>query len=334
MSDHPFSALPREVLPPDLAPYRKGNTGLEYVTCFDSGVPGPRVMINALTHGNELCGAHALDFLFRSGVRPTRGSLVLSFANVEAFLRFDPADPFASRYLDEDFNRLWSPAVLSSGRTSRELRRARRLAPLVAEADFLLDLHSMHLPSAPLLMCGMQDKSIRLGRGMGYPRHLVRDRGHAAGRRMRDWGDFDDPASPRAALLVECGQHWERVSVAVAIETSLRFLRTCGVVDEAFAERHLQVLRPEPQVLIEVSGPLTIKSGNFRFLRNYQGLEVIRRANTLIAYDGEEEVRTPFDDCVLVMPGRQLVPGLSAVRLGRLVALGEAGEAGLRREAD
>ena len=134
---------------------------------------------------------------------------------------------------------------------------------------------------------------------------------------MRDFQDFDDPSSPKAAMLVECGQHWERTSVAVAIETTLRFLNFCGVADPAFLEAHLKVGQPLRQKLIDVSDPITIKTNNFRFLENFQGLEVIRKGNTLIGYDGKEEIRTPFDNCVLVMPGRNLAPGLSAVRLGR-----------------
>lgn len=35
---------------------REGNTGVDYVHRFDSGVPGPHVLFNALTHGNEFCG--------------------------------------------------------------------------------------------------------------------------------------------------------------------------------------------------------------------------------------------------------------------------------------
>jgi predicted deacylase len=307
------------VTPPDISAYRKGNTGLDYVTTLDSGTPGPHVMINALTHGNEICGAHALDYLFREGVRPRRGKLTLSFANVAAFLTFSAADPFASRYVDEDFNRLWTDEVLGSGRTSRELQRARSFAPLVAQVDYLLDIHSMHLPSAPLLMCGMQDKGVAMGRAMGYPQHLVRDWGHAAGKRMRDFRAFDDPASPKAAMLVECGQHWERQSVAVAIETALRFLRFCDVVAPEWIAARLRVPEPPPQLLIEVSGPITIKTDRFRFVEDYLGMEVIPKADTVIGYDGDEAVRTPFDNCVLVMPGRQLLPGLSAVRLGRLV---------------
>ena len=70
---------PVELRAPDIESYRKGNTGVEFVTTFDSGKPGPHVMINAVTHGNEICGAIALDALliarcsliFRGGAPPT-----------------------------------------------------------------------------------------------------------------------------------------------------------------------------------------------------------------------------------------------------------------------
>ena len=83
------SQYPIELSPPDLAPYREGNTGVPYAHVLDSGRPGPNVMIQALTHGNEICGAIALDTLIRDGLKPARGKLTLTFANVEAFSRFD-----------------------------------------------------------------------------------------------------------------------------------------------------------------------------------------------------------------------------------------------------
>jgi predicted deacylase len=45
-----------EVFPRDLSAYRHGNVGVDYVHQFKSNVPGPHVLINALTHGNEFCG--------------------------------------------------------------------------------------------------------------------------------------------------------------------------------------------------------------------------------------------------------------------------------------
>src|SRR5688572_4533837 len=74
--------LPIEIVPPDIARYRAGNTGVEYVHRQDSGRPGANVMVQALTHGNEFSGAIALDYLLKEGLRPVQGTLTLAFANV------------------------------------------------------------------------------------------------------------------------------------------------------------------------------------------------------------------------------------------------------------
>src|SRR5262249_41934447 len=157
-------------------------------TTLDSGRAGAHVMVCALTHGNELCGAHALKFLFEHGVRPLQGRLTLGFANVEAYKRFDPLRPTASRLVDEDFNRLWSPAQLAGPRQSAELAGARTFRPLVESADFLLDLHSMQLDSPALNLCGLAPKGRKLALELGLPSWVVADAGHAAGPRMRDYG--------------------------------------------------------------------------------------------------------------------------------------------------
>jgi hypothetical protein len=72
----------------------------------------------------------------RQRLRPRRGTLTVAFANVEAYARFDPADPFPSRLVDEDYNRVWDDAVLSGPRDSSELRRARLLRPFVDDAEW------------------------------------------------------------------------------------------------------------------------------------------------------------------------------------------------------
>lgn len=315
----PASTYPIEIELPDISPYRQGNTGVDYVTTFDSGRSGPHAMISAIVHGNELCGAIALDYLMLSGVRPIAGKLTLAFMNVAAFERFDAANPTASRYIDEDFNRLWTAEVLDGARTSAELERARRVRPIVDETDFLLDIHSMQNSTVPLMMCGPAEKGRRFARALAAPEHVVSDAGHAAGRRMRDYGDFADEESPRNALLIECGQHWCADSVRVAKETSLRFLAHLKVVDDDFVGEHLPQAPPARQQIIEVTGPVTIATDAFRFKEEYRGMEVIAREGTIIGWDGEEEIRTPYDDCVLIMPSRRLRRGESAVRFGRYV---------------
>lgn len=313
-------SFPIEITPVDIASLADGNVGIPYVHRFESGRAGPHVLVNALTHGNELCGAHALAFLFEHGVRPSRGTLTLSFANVAAYERFDPRQPTASRYIDEDLNRVWARDVLDGPRQSRELARARELRPIVEAADSLLDIHSMQHDSEPLMLCGLAAKGRRLAQEVGYPAHIVADAGHEAGMRMRDYGDFADPAGAKAALLVECGQHWSRQCRGVAIETTLRFLHRFGMVDDGFLADHLDNTGPCRQCLIEVTGPVTISSERFYFTQDYCGLEVIPEAGTVIGFDGEQPVKTPYDDCVLIMPSRRIARGQTAVRFGRFVA--------------
>ncbi|MBL8697196.1 MAG: succinylglutamate desuccinylase/aspartoacylase family protein [Alphaproteobacteria bacterium] len=308
-----------ELRPPDIRPYRVGNAGIDYVLRFASATPGPHVLVTALVHGNELCGAIALDFLLRKGLKPRLGTLTLAFCNTAAFFSFDEAKPTASRFVDEDFNRVWGLDALDGPRSSVELQRARALRPVVEAADFLLDIHSMQHATAPLMLCGPLEKGRRWARRIGYPTLIVSDQGHAAGRRMRDYGGFGDPASPKNAQLVECGQHWEAKSADVAIETMLRTLVDLGTLGASDAAPYLPTAARPPARVIEITDAVTIRSDRFVFAADYRGLEVIAKKGTVLGHDGDLPVVTPYDACVLIMPTQRLVKGQTAVRLGRYV---------------
>ncbi len=318
--------FPIELTPPDISGHRSGNTGVDYVHVLDSGQPGPNVMVQALTHGNEFCGAIALDWLLREKAAPVRGRLTVAFANVEAYARFDFDDPDASRYIDEDYNRVWADDALLGPRDSIELRRARQLQPFVDGADYLLDLHSMHEPCRPIMVCGTLEKNADFARQIGVPGDLLLDTGHPAGLRMIERGGFGDPASAKRAVLIECGQHWEKAAAEVAIDTLLRFLQVTGAVDAAWAQPRLRLAPPALQKLVRVTEPVVARSMQFRFLVPLAGLGVIDKAGTPIAEDtdpasGEKIVwRAPYDNTVLVMPSmKHLRPGNTQVRLGRFV---------------
>ncbi|MGA8032471.1 MAG: succinylglutamate desuccinylase/aspartoacylase family protein [Casimicrobiaceae bacterium] len=315
----PGAAPTIDVALPDIARWAEGNAGVRYVWRHAGERAGPRVTIQALTHGNEVCGAIALDWLLAQGFRPTRGTLTLIFANVEAYASFDRNDPFASRCLDEDFNRVWDASVLDGPRRTRELARARELRRCYDETDFLLDLHSMTDPCPPLALTGRQRKGVELARAVGMPEYVIVDAGHRAGRRLRDYAQFDDPDDPRSALLVECGQHWESMAPAVARQAMLRFLQHFGMADPAFLDAHLDAGKLPPQRTIEVTEVVTIGSPDFAFAFPVNGMATIAECGTLIARDGEREIRSPYDDCVMIMPTRRPKQDETAVRLGRYV---------------
>jgi predicted deacylase len=308
---------------PDISMWRQGNTGTEGVWHFDSGRRGRHVLISALVHGNELCGAWAIKGLLEAGIRPAEGQLTLMLANLAAFDRFDEANHDASRFVDEDMNRQWMDDRFIDPSTL-ERKRVVELAPWVSQADWLLDLHSMHEPGLPLTLTGLQPRNLQFARELANPAHIVVDAGHKNGVRLRDYGRFgqpDDEAPETRSILIECGFHGDVASLDVARDMCSRFLVLAGVLDESELHAMLpswkQADVPERWVL-QVTGGVVAYSDRFRFEKPYQNLEIIDNAGTVIGDNDGQPVTTPYDDCVLIMPSvRQARAGVTVVRFAR-----------------
>lgn len=288
------------------------NCGVPGVWRFAAAAPGPHVAITALIHGNEVCGAEALWRVRQDKPEPSRGSLTLVFCNLEAYARLTDTTKDECRWLAEDLNRVWGrldgPAQADD---SYEVRRAREILPWVQGADVLVDLHSMTSPAPALGMLGVSSKNTELARQLGYPALLIRDAGHAAGLRLIDCLPFGDATASPLAMLVECGEHFGPAAFDAAHEAVRRTIRV--YLDDQSAEP------APPQTVVEVTQAVTILTDDFEFVREWPNMSVIAEAGTLVARDGEREVRTPHDDTWLVMPAsaRYRRPGLTAVRFGR-----------------
>lgn len=320
MADLAQQLVPRfdvRIAAPDIRQWREGNTGIPGFTTRTGAEPGPHVCLLALSHGNEIAGAIALDRLLRSGLTPKNGRLTFGFVNLAAFHRFDPRQPTLSRFVDEDINRVWDTAVLDGPRRSTELARAREIRPLIDTVDVLLDLHSMLWASDALMLSGDTEKGRRLARGIGVPRLVVADHGHAGGRRLIDYARFSDRATPFVANLIEAGQHWEPATVDTALAAVAGLLRHLDIVPDT------EALPPRPrrarQRMAEVTQAVTAATASFAFVQPWRGGDVIPRRNTLIAVDGGIEIRTPHDECLLVMPSLRPSRGHTAVRLARFL---------------
>jgi predicted deacylase len=305
MPDFDFELLPR-----DLSAYRAGNTGVPYVHRFESSRPGPHVLVNALTHGNELCGMVAATYLLDNAVRPEAGTLTVSFANVEAYESFDPKQPFESRQLVDNLNRIWSPELLDGDADSPELRRARELRPVVAAADHILDIHSTSQDVQPFWVYPDFKRNADVALAIGRPAvHLVMPQGLGSGTPLIQHGRHGLLHGGGAALVVECGQHFRRASGQLAVEVALDFIAHFGLTAPRFsskpAQQRFQLLQTR-----------MVKTAGFRFVRPLVGFEVFDLGE-LIALDGEEEIRAPCPDCTVLMPTRVPVVGREAVYLAR-----------------
>ena len=296
--------------PPDIAPWIPGNIGLPGFTVLRGILPGPHLALIALMHGNEIAGAILLDRLLREQIRPLRGTLTLGFANLAAFARFDPAQPTASRFVDEDLNRVWDTDVLDGSRDTCETERARAMRKHLDTVDVLLDLHSMLWPSDPLMLCGATAKGRAMAVAIGAPDLIVADEGHVSGKRLIDYGRFADPTHPAAANLVEAGQHWQPATVAMSERVAMSLLQQHAMVPATSAEAAAGAPR-----VATVSHAITAATSSFAFVQVFRGGDVIERRNTLIAMDGTTEIRTPYDNCLLVMPSLRPSRGHTAVRL-------------------
>jgi predicted deacylase len=303
-----------EVMPRDLSAYRLGNVGVDFVHRFDSGVPGPHVLINALTHGNEFCGMVAACHLLDAGVRPLRGTLTVSFANVAAYETFDPARPFDSRQITHNFNRIWSEEWLDGTQDSVELRRARAMRAVVAQADHILDIHSTSQDVVPFWVYPAFARNARAASALASPAvHLVMPQGLGSGTPVIQHGRHGQADSNAGvAVVVECGQHFKQSTADLAIQVTLDFLGHFGLMDRTVSAA------PAPR-RFELLSTHVVANADFRFTRPVIGFETFAKGE-LIAVDGEQPIHAPCDDCTLFMPTREPVVGREGVYITRPLA--------------
>jgi len=256
----------------------------------------------------------------RTKFRPMRGRLTCGFVNLAAFDLFEPANPTASRYVETDLNRVWSQTLLAGPERGIELDRAREIRPLVESADLLLDLHSMLWPSEPLILCGPTQSGLALAAKLGTPSLVVADHGHKSGSRLIDHGAFTGQSAGRTAVLVEGGPHWSPATVGCLNASVAALLRLSGLAAADDPRLPPEPEPAEPRIaprIAHVTTAITAASHDFHFMEHYRGGTVIPWRDTLIARDGKREIRTEYDDCLLVMPSARPARGHTAVRLAR-----------------
>ncbi|MBA2676449.1 succinylglutamate desuccinylase/aspartoacylase family protein [Ramlibacter sp.] len=301
-----------ELLPRDLSAYRQGNTGIDYVHRFSSGKPGPHLLVNALTHGNELCGMVAATHLLDNAVRPKIGTLTVSFANVAAYESFDAQQPFESRQLVHNLNRIWSPELLDGSDDSPELRRARALRPVVAAADHILDIHSTSQDVQPFWVYPAFARNAEVALGIGLPPvHMVMPDGLGSGTPLVQHGRHGEASGDAGcAMVVECGQHFSRSAGELATRVALDFLSQFGLIAPREDRKP-----PAPQQRFQLLRTCMVETPEFRFTRPLIGFETFA-AGELIATDGAQEIRA-LEDCTVFMPTRAPIVGREAVYLTR-----------------
>ena len=134
--------------------------GIPGVHCIDSGKPGPKLGLMAMTHGNEPAGLAAFAALLHNDTLQQHlqtGQVFLIVNNLKGGLRyFAEAEDLSYtpdfRYVHQDMNRLPDDLAQIHESQSYEIQRAQALLALYRELDYVLDIHSTSAPTDPMLI--------------------------------------------------------------------------------------------------------------------------------------------------------------------------------------
>ena len=288
-------------------------------------IPGARAAIVARMHGNEPLGDPVLERL----AEVVAGELVQGA--VLAVRANERAAAAGLRHTAEgsDLNRLWDAGTLERlantpiGQLSYEERRAAELAPLLATADAILDLHSTSRPAAPFLVLRDDQAHAAVALRMGV-RNLVtgvHENGVLSGGMAANLGLWPGERGRRLGFVFEAGQHTDPANGERAWSVTHRFLAELGL----FA-RSMPPLEDEPQVYEIIDRFVQPPEGveQFRFVgfeggepgagrrglpaRQLHSFEEIQ-ADEMIARRGRTEVLRAESPFTMLMPAPTTPPG-------------------------
>ena len=270
--------------------------------------PRPSLVVLGAVHGNEVCGAHAIvraiDDLTHGRLRLLRGRLTLvPVANPLAFAQ-------ATREGQRNLNRRFLP---QPDPQDYEDRITHQLAPLLAQHEVLLDLHSFHTPGDPFAMVGPRNNSgarepfaraaeeMALARALGaqqvvegwlevYDRaaglrgELPDDEGIGTNEYMRSQGGY--------AVTIECGQHEDPEAIDVATRA----------IHGALAHLELAHVPAPPRFAgpaARLKDVVLRESPADRLAQDWHSFDAVQAGDVIAHRADGTPVAAPYDGCVL-----------------------------------
>jgi succinylglutamate desuccinylase len=296
---------------------------------YTSGEPGPLLIVTAGVHGNEPAGVLALGRVMKrlQELAPRmRGELVAFAGNRAALGR-------GVRFVDDDFNRIWSAESVRAMRSTPHERRnseQREQAELLDALEgeiarpharvILLDLHSTSAGGPPFSLMGDTLQNRKIAFALGVPVLLGLEE-NIDGTLLEYFGERGF-----TSLVLEGGQNQDPATVDHHESAVWLVLVAAGLLERAQVpdcDAHRARLHGAgarlPKV-VEVLHRHGLEEGEaFRMLPGLANFQTVARGR-LLAHSGaraERQVTAPFSG-VLLMP-RYQGQGLDGFFLGRRV---------------
>ncbi len=267
---------------------------------YDRDVDGPTVVIAAVIHGNEPAGVVAFrNLLARLNADRVdlRGRVVGLAGNLAAY-------ELEQRFVEEDFNRIWSAdrvaQIRAPGFTPRTVEAAQQVELLaVLEGElarargpvFFLDLHTSSAAGEPFVCIGDTIRNRRYAQGFPVPAILGLEE-QIDGALLEYVNNLG-----HVTVGVEAGQHDRPQSVAHHEAFLTLALVNAGCLERSQApdaDRHFALLRDAsgdlPPVLEVRHRHPIVASDGFRMSPGYNNFASVR-ASELVASDSNGEIR-------------------------------------------
>ena len=248
---------------------------------FDAANAGRHLVVFGAIHGNEVCGAKALNKLVHEltsgALKLERGSLtVVAVCNPEAFAQ-------NKRFIEDNLNRVFEQKTAPH---AYERKLAQKLMPVIESGDAFLDLHSMTSEGEPFaVLNGNHPESIALCEALGtdillsgWPELYAKLDSEVPSSCTQDFADLKK--IPNA--LIECGQHGDPAAVEVAYRAVRGALDCLGILG-------CHIPMPKPKRRIHFTEVIFKKTAHDRLAREWKNFDPLKKGN-LIAHMGPDQV--------------------------------------------
>ncbi len=280
--------------------------------------PDVLFLVFAAMHGNETAGERALDLVFKMlEVEPITNPEFEFSGKIIGMIGNVAAHTVRKRYIDLDFNRIWTEdnlnlleglkeedeipvefeQMMELNELTHEIIRTHQPKKLV-----VLDLHTTSAQGGIFSICPDDDFSVDLG----FTFHAPVIKGFLEGVRgtLMHYFTSERMGLPTSIITFESGQHQDRLSVNRAVSAIINSMRHLGMVKASHVEvQHDRWLRDYAKGLPKLAEllhhhPIT-EQDQFKMLPGFRNFDTVEKGQ-VIAEDVGGAILAPMDGLILM----------------------------------
>lgn len=246
-----------------------------------------RLLVLGSVHGDEVCGTQAIEQtvsnILAGDMNIRSGSVTfIPRANLDAYRT-------GTRFVQYNLNRLFGPRPVDS----REHQIAKSIEPYIREADFLLDLHSLHEWDDPFVFLESPVPQAReFVENVHIPHVVV-----GWETLYANTSDMDTVAYATSVgvpgVTVECWQHKDPNSVIHAVRAITTALQMCWNIPFTISTRPEKVFVRACEIVYRPEGA--------NFTRQWKNFDVVRAGELIgTSLGGAVSHYAPYDGYILI----------------------------------